>query len=224
MCYPSQCHLLCEWVGGPFGFQVQALGPRELASAQMSEGASVLPGLGQPEAGKAELSLACGHNHTRICSSTHIPWGTVKIPLLPALSHTLLGEPCPGSITSSDINNRERERKRETRSAPLLCPPSAFQGPVSGTGTTGTLLLVTAGAGHRGERSLLAFPIPFYCPERWSLQTCHGAGVGWCGGAGRWVVVGDEEAKYRGQAFWWAAGQQKLQEGGNSWFGAPPTA
>ena len=88
----------------------------------------MLPGLGQPEAGRAELSLACGPNHTWVCSSTHIPWRTVQIPLLPALSHTLLG-PCPGSITSSDINNRERERERETWSAPLLCrlPPSRAQ-------------------------------------------------------------------------------------------------
>lgn len=79
----------------------------------------MLPGLGQLEAGRAELSLACGPNCTQVCFSTHIPWGTVQIPLLPALSHTLLGEPCPGSITSSDINNQERER--ETWSAPLLC-------------------------------------------------------------------------------------------------------
>ena len=128
MCYPSQCHLVCEWVGGPLGFQVQALGPRELASAQMSEGASVLPGLGQLEAGKAELSLACGHNHTRVCSSTHIPWRAVQIPLLPALSHTLLGEPCPGSITSSDINNREREKERNLVSAFAL-PTFRLTGP-----------------------------------------------------------------------------------------------
>lgn len=106
----------------------------------------MLPGLGQPKAGRVELSLACGPNHTWVYSSTHIPWGTVQIPLLPALSHTLLGEPCPGSITSSDINNRERQKPGQH----LCSAPSAFQGPVSGTGTTGTLLLVTAGAGHRG--------------------------------------------------------------------------
>ena len=109
----------------------------------------MLPGLGQPEAGRAELSLACGPNHTWVCSSTHIPWRTVQIPLLPALSHTLLG-PCPGSITSSDINNRERERERNLVSTFAL-PPSTFQGPVRGAGTAGTLLLATAVAGHRSE-------------------------------------------------------------------------
>lgn len=47
-----------------------------------------------------------------------------------------------------------------------------------------------------------------------SAGACRPATVlGWGGGAGRWVVAGDEGAKYRGQAFWWAAGQQKRQEG-----------
>lgn len=48
-CYPSQCHLLCEWVESHLASMSGALGPQRAGQCPEEWRASVLPALGQPE-------------------------------------------------------------------------------------------------------------------------------------------------------------------------------